>query len=344
MEKFVAIDNVCAWPNLTRMPNGDIVATIFNQPCHGKWAGDVECWISVDQGRTWGLWGVPAAHERGTNRMNVAAGLAHNGDFLVIASGWSNKPERAEVDTQRRHGPCDILPPWVCRSSDGGKTWRQSESVGFRALTQPIPFGKVARDPDGALAVSFYDHKRPDRAGRPIINNSYFARSRDDGRTWSEAVVIGAEDYNETDLLCLRHGRWLAAARSRSEGRIDLFASDDDGKTWRPRGPVTGAAQHPAHLVQLSGGAIVLAYGIRYRGFYGVGARASLDDGRTWMTPMVLTDLGGAVDGGYPSSVELKDGNILTAYYCSADAGHSRYHMGVVIWDLREQMASNTRR
>lgn len=30
MERYVAIDNVCAWPNLTRLPGQSIVAMIFN--------------------------------------------------------------------------------------------------------------------------------------------------------------------------------------------------------------------------------------------------------------------------------------------------------------------------
>ena len=60
MEHYIAIDNVCAWPNLTRLPDGAIVANIFNQPCHGKWEGDVECWASEDGGRFWSLRGTPA--------------------------------------------------------------------------------------------------------------------------------------------------------------------------------------------------------------------------------------------------------------------------------------------
>ena len=36
MERYVAIDDVCAWPNLTLMPDGAIVATIFNQPTSGR--------------------------------------------------------------------------------------------------------------------------------------------------------------------------------------------------------------------------------------------------------------------------------------------------------------------
>lgn len=36
MERYVAIDGVCAWPNLTSLPSGELVATVFNQPCHGR--------------------------------------------------------------------------------------------------------------------------------------------------------------------------------------------------------------------------------------------------------------------------------------------------------------------
>ena len=32
----IAMDNVCAWPNLTVMYDGEIIATIFNKPSHGK--------------------------------------------------------------------------------------------------------------------------------------------------------------------------------------------------------------------------------------------------------------------------------------------------------------------
>lgn len=51
MERYIAVDNVCAWPNLTRLADGSIVATIFNQPTHGGWEGDVECWASTDFGK-----------------------------------------------------------------------------------------------------------------------------------------------------------------------------------------------------------------------------------------------------------------------------------------------------
>jgi protein-lysine methyltransferase-like protein len=45
----VAIDNVCAWPNLTLLRDGTIVATIHNQPSHLKVPGDVDASREVDR-------------------------------------------------------------------------------------------------------------------------------------------------------------------------------------------------------------------------------------------------------------------------------------------------------
>ena len=325
MERFIAVDNVCAWPNLTLMPDGSVVAAIFNQPCHGAWEGDVECWVRSDGGQLWARRGVPAPHDAGTNRMNVAAGCAHDGALIVIASGWSEKAPR---DEEPPTGPSTVLIPWVCRSTDGGRTWARTETISMPEGTRPlIPFGDIVCSPGGTLGVSFYSWYPRE------TNSAYFLRSRDDGRTWGEPVVIGADDYNETDLLSLGGDRWLAACRTLRDGHLELFASEDGGSSWTCRGPLTLPRQHPAHLLQLSDGRILLVYGIRNSGLYGVGARLSADEGQTWSAPILLVDLEDATDGGYPSSVQVGDGTIMTAYYANRVGAHRRYHMGVLHWE-----------
>lgn len=323
MERFIAIDNVCAWPNLTLMPDHSLIATIFNQPTHGGWEGDVECWGSID-GALWELRGVPAPHEPGTNRMNVAAGLAHDGVLIVIASGWTHKAPQGEEPPA---GRSTVLVPWVCRSGDGGQSWTYTETVAMPDGVAPlIPFGDVVRSPDGTLGVSCYSWYPREK------NTAYFFRSRDDGWTWDEPTIIGADDYNEADVLCLDAERWLAAVRTLKDGHLDLFVSEDAGQSWTCHGPLTLPVQHPAHLLQLADGRILLVYGIRNRGLYGIGARLSADEGQTWSSPRLLVDLEDATDGGYPSSVQLEDGTIVTAYYANRIRAHRRYHMGVVRW------------
>jgi hypothetical protein len=67
---------------------------------------------------------------------------------------------------------------------------------------------------------------------------------------------------------------------------------------------------------------------------YGVGARWSNDGGQTWEPPVVLVDLEDATDVGYPASVQVADGTVVTAYYCNGIPTHQRYHMGVLRYTL----------
>lgn len=317
----VAIDNVCAWPNLTVLRDGTIIATIFNQPCHGLWEGDVECWGSTDGGRTWALRGTPAPHEPGTNRMNVAAGLAANGDLLVIASGWSHRPPKGKPGG---HGaPAHPLAPWVSRSADGGKTWSIDRTAIPKTPTgrDGVPFGDILRGKDGALRLALYWGAK---------GETFVYRSPDDGKTWGEPVVMNKEAIiDEPALFHVGAGRWLAAARLNG---LDLYVSSDDARTWKHSQQLTGAQQHPGHFTRLKDGRLLLSYGNRVEP-KGVDVRFSSDEGQTWSAPLRVADFQG--DGGYPSSVQLPDGQVLTAFYASRTTDHPRYHMGVVHWDPR---------
>lgn len=120
----VAIQKVCAWPKLRRIGDGALLVFIFNQPCHGLWEGDLECWASLNGGMSWKLRSRVTAHEPGTVRMNCAAGEANNGDLIVLCGGWDGMcpPQK------RLAGPSKPIPIWVCRSSDRGHTWTTSNS------------------------------------------------------------------------------------------------------------------------------------------------------------------------------------------------------------------------
>ncbi|MBP90379.1 MAG: hypothetical protein CMJ64_27350, partial [Planctomycetaceae bacterium] len=51
---YVAIDNKGLWPNLTKLPGGEIVAAVYNHPSHGYGDNsDVELWVSTDGGVNW---------------------------------------------------------------------------------------------------------------------------------------------------------------------------------------------------------------------------------------------------------------------------------------------------
>lgn len=328
-ERYIAVDNVCAWPNLTLMSNGILISTIFNQPTHGGWEGDVECWASQDDGRTWHLRGVPAPHEPGTNRMNVAAGCGHDGHLIVLASGWSR---RSSVGDYSSPHDGEVLPVWVCCSEDGGETWERSETlVPPEGKNRPlIPFGDVVPISNNELGVCLYGWSSPDE------RNAYFYTSSDNGRNWEMRGIIREGDITETTPVALPDGRILVAARTVDDQHLDILESEDNGSTWNFCGQVTLGFQHPGHLLLLSDGRLLLSYGLRNKGLYGVGVRLSSDAGKTWEPPRVLVNFQTTTDGGYPSNVQVEDGTIVTAYYCKGIAEHQRYHMGVVRWSPDE--------
>jgi len=327
--RFVAIDNVCAWPNLVMLRDGSIAAIIHNQPAHGQREGDVECWTSAN-GEFWTKAGTPAPHEPNTIRMNHAAGLANNGDLVVLCSGWTNvkQPERPKQPPFRDA----VLSSWVCRSTDGGRSWTQAKH--FPApepgWMEYIPFGPIIIGENGVLHASCYGGKfiDPTKTFKTRDGRAWHFYSKDDGKTWLRGSVIGPA-HNETSLLHMGGKRWLAAARA---GCVDLFRSEDDGATWTGPQPLTERNEINGHLLRLKDGRIVLTYGNRIKGQFGVLAKVSGDGGATWGEPLRIATSEEA-DCGYPSSVQRADGKIVSAHYTRRAENHERYHMAVAIWD-----------
>jgi hypothetical protein len=125
-----------------------------------------------------------------------------------------------------------------------------------------------------------------------------------------------------------------------------MLLRSPDGLAWEvDPNPLTVQGQHPGHFLELRDGRLLLTYGTRITGLYGVCARISQDKGKTWSVAKVLVGAPGPMDCGYPSSVELPDGMIVTAYYAGpayyvsegrrvacAMPWHRRHHMAVLRW------------
>jgi hypothetical protein len=346
LERIIAIDHACGWPNLTLLPDGSLAALVWPEPCHGLWEGAAVCWVSSDGGRNWTKRGVPVPHTPGTNRMNLAAGLACDGALVAVVAGWDGRPPRG---TPASHVGQNLMPPIPARSRDGGHTWENfavpvapAEAVGphygdGRRFGQAgggaslVPFGDIWPLGDGTLGFMAY------------TNRVHFYVSADDGRSWTHRATFGTPDgHNETTWLPLPDGRLIAAARTCGDQHLDLFVSPDSGRTWTFTQAVTGKGEHPAALTALADGGLLLTYGIRTEPLFGIGVRLSRDQGRTWSEPRTLVDMETSTnssdpnptarDGGYPATVQLADGTLVTAYYCKGTPAHTRYHVGVVRW------------
>jgi sialidase-1 len=107
--------------------------------------------------------------------------------------------------------------------------------------------------------------------------------------------------------------------------------SSDGGRTWTTPHPI-GVWGLPSHLLRTSSGALVMSYGYR-RAPFGNQARVSRDNGRTWSAPVVISSDGAGVDLGYPSTVQVDDGRLITVWY-EKPAGSDRAVLRMAQWRL----------
>jgi len=323
-----AVEDVCAWPNLKKLPDGSILAAIFNQPCHGMWEGDLDGYRTTDGGETWSRLARIAEHERpGSNRMNCSVGYAANGDLITLCAGWHNRHPRGKSGPFKSE---DRGSTRTYRSTDNGKSWTAGEQLpDLPDEAIFTPFGDIHIAADGRLITPGY--MSTTQVNRQ--HGSYTQESTDDGETWQVGSSIN-QIGNETALLPLGNGRWLAASREEHDKHVEQFVSDDDAKTWTRVGPLTLPGQITAHLLRLHDGRILLSYGNRCINNYGVDVRFSEDDGKSWGEPTRVADAP-LRDCGYPSTVELSDGWFLTAWY-SQLPGEYQYAMYATRWCLRQ--------
>lgn len=130
---------------------------------------------------------------------------------------------------------------------------------------------------------------------------------------------------NEPHMIELPSGRLICHMRCENSeafegGEEDLFTvyqsiSDDGGKSWsEPRMLLDETGGAPPHLILLRSGILLSTYG-RRKMPYGIMAMFSSDGGETWEKDIRLFENNESDDLGYPSTVELPDGTLLTVFY-----------------------------
>ena len=152
----------------------------------------------------------------------------------------------------------------------------------------------------------------------PLNNDCIMAaRSTDEGRTWEVLGTVPTGDYepemDEPHVVELPDGRLLGAIRYEPTFSILFTESTDGGRTWSEiRNP--NIAGSPPHFLLHSSGKLICSYGYRRRP-YGERVAISDDLGKTWTKDFILFNNAPNGDLGYPCTVELPDGDLLTVYY-----------------------------
>jgi len=323
----------CGWPTLARRKNGELwVVWSGGREAHVCPFGRVEAMTSRDDGQTWTWPRVltdSAIDDRDAGVLETAKGSL----LVTTFSSLAYEPNLAVAEQKHQSGaagawPSDKLARWVAardrlsaaerkrqlgvwmmRSTDGGATF----SAPYRSLVNS-PHGPIQLSDGRLLYAGKQLWEKEKRVG--------VCQSRDDGQTWQWLAAIPARDgdnirdYHELHAVEAADGRLVVQIRNhnrRNNREILQTVSADGGKTWSsPRS--IGVWGLPSHLLRLGDDRLLMTYGHR-RKPYGNQARISGDNGRTWSEPILISSDGIGGDLGYPSTVQLADGSLLTVWY-----------------------------
>jgi hypothetical protein len=231
-------------------------------------------------------------------------------------------------------------------SGDRGRTWRGPYLFSGLEKLKLTPRTDYLLGPRDALL--FLSADQPGVKAGNYQDRAFVARATDGGRSFEFVSWITAEPHTTRSVMPssarVSDREIVAALRRRDDSNsirrnwIDLHASTDNGATWQLRSkvadtdrPETAHNGNPPALVRLRDGRIVVTYGYRSKP-YGIRARISRDDGRTWGREIALRDDGATWDLGYARSVQRGDGKVVTIYYYTT-AAHPEQHIAATIWD-----------
>tara|TARA_R110002096_G_scaffold29509_7_gene88975 strand:+ start:472 stop:1707 length:1236 start_codon:yes stop_codon:yes gene_type:complete len=311
------------WPTLTRRKNGELlVVWSGRREAHVCPFGTVEMMRSRDDGETWTfprtLLDSPIDDRdagiletsQGTLLATTFTSLAYEDYYLKKGkrtddARWLAAHHRLATDEARK----GELGEWAIRSTDGGVTWSERIHTIVNSPHGPIQLA------DGRL---LYAGKLLWEAEKRIG----VCESSDDGKSWKWLAEIPARDgddfaaYHELHAVECASGKLIAQIRNHNpanKGETLQSESEDGGRTWSiPR--EIGVWGLPSFLLRLRDDRLLMSYGHR-RKPYGNQARVSEDEGKTWGEPIIISGDGAGGDLGYPSTVELADGGLLTVWY-----------------------------
>ncbi|GIX03305.1 MAG: hypothetical protein KatS3mg113_0311 [Planctomycetaceae bacterium] len=335
------------WPTLTRRRNGELLLVFSGgREAHVCPFGRVELMRSQDGGVTWRwpqvLYDGPI-DDRDAGIVETAFGTLLVTTFTSLAyeplleralrsegswpqekiQEWQAVHQRLSESQRKQELGC-----WMLRSTDGGVTW----SARYRVPVNS-PHGPFVTSSGRLLyaGVALWDQHR--RVG--------ICESRDDGLTWEWLAEIPvragdrAEHYHELHGVEAPSGRLIVHIRNHNpQHNLEILQTEsvDGGHTWSVPHPI-GVWGLPSHLLRLKDGRLLMTYGYR-RPPYGNQARVSDDEGRSWSEPIVLSDDGCGQDLGYPSTVELDDGTLITVWY-ELLAGTENAQLRQAYWRFR---------
>ncbi len=164
----------------------------------------------------------------------------------------------------------------------------------------------------------------------------------DGGLTWKMNAWISGEfpptEYKRFSFSIMpstvvySENKLISSLRQRFEKDfwIDVYCSDDNGRSWQFMSKAAKKINNPPSLLKLKDGRLCLTYCSRIKP-EGLRAVISSDGGKSWTDEIVLRNDALSWDVGYVSSVERPDGKVVCLYYYHT-AENPAQHIAATIW------------
>jgi len=224
-------------------------------------------------------------------------------------------------------------------STDRGRTWGNLSRLPHKYFKFVASRPTYYVRPDGRLMLVGMVNGDPSegKSTQPFI----FA-SPDGGHNWHYIAPVAMDPPSPSGImgfpLQLPDGSLLLSVRRQYDSYsafTQVYVSYDQGLTWSLRSRVNDWGA-PGDLAILKDGSLLCTYGYRIAPF-GIRARISTDQGRTWGEEIILRDDGGSYDLGYARSHVRADGSIVSIYYFNSkddpiQFGGGVRHIAATIW------------
>jgi hypothetical protein len=207
----------------------------------------------------------------------------------------------------------DVFVISYSQSDNGGRSWSRSVEVSATKASVAARNPRLAVDQDGTLHATWAEVQLPD--GAPPLG-VFYARSTDNGLTWSEPLQMAGLGYGRTNVGLSDentvHLVWSGTVGY--EGRYHVWSADG-GQTWTEAERLPGLEESFgtgfSEMVVDSTGVLHLATGINQQRYL------TWRDG-IWSNPEKIADVvhGREIDreGGMPR-IALSEGNRLLVLY-----------------------------